>query len=113
MTLFRSLLAALSKAAAYRLPLLGLGALFSGILQPVREWVAERMGVVIEAIMGVVDPVLEWVDGLLRPIREFLDSLTDRKSTRLNSSHVAISYAVFCLKKKNNTGTNTQSEHVC
>src|SRR5690625_6479797 len=30
--------------------------------------------------------------------REFLD----RKSTRLNSSHVAISYAVFCLKKKNN-----------
>src|SRR5690606_26689103 len=27
---------------------------------------------------------------------------TDRKSTRLNSSHVKISYAVFCLKKKNN-----------
>src|SRR5690625_5346441 len=27
---------------------------------------------------------------------------TDRKSTRLNSSHVAISYAVFCLKKKRN-----------
>src|SRR5207253_6922805 len=29
-------------------------------------------------------------------------SSQDRKSTRLNSSHVAISYAVFCLKKKNN-----------
>src|SRR5207253_10284649 len=28
------------------------------------------------------------------------DSFRDRKSTRLNSSHVAISYAVFCLKKK-------------
>src|SRR5690625_4060656 len=28
------------------------------------------------------------------------DNTTDRKSTRLNSSHVAISYAVFCLKKK-------------
>src|SRR5436305_10734525 len=27
---------------------------------------------------------------------------TDRKSTRLNSSHVRISYAVFCLKKKKN-----------
>src|SRR5690606_41684391 len=27
-------------------------------------------------------------------------TLTDRKSTRLNSSHVKISYAVFCLKKK-------------
>src|SRR5690349_23851448 len=29
------------------------------------------------------------------------DALRDRKSTRLNSSHVEISYAVFCLKKKN------------
>src|SRR5690348_17566362 len=29
------------------------------------------------------------------------DSLPDRKSTRLNSSHPSISYAVFCLKKKN------------
>src|SRR2546422_7375224 len=29
--------------------------------------------------------------------------LRDRKSTRLNSSHGYISYAVFCLKKKNNT----------
>src|SRR3712207_8706650 len=28
-------------------------------------------------------------------------SITDRKSTRLNSSHANISYAVFCLKKKN------------
>src|SRR3989442_6525957 len=31
-----------------------------------------------------------------------LRSLLDRKSTRLNSSHVRISYAVFCLKKKTN-----------
>src|SRR5256885_1757543 len=30
-------------------------------------------------------------------------STTDRKSTRLNSSHLVISYAVFCLKKKNDT----------
>src|SRR5690348_17654414 len=30
------------------------------------------------------------------------ESRTDRKSTRLNSSHPSISYAVFCLKKKNN-----------
>src|SRR5262245_64407436 len=29
-------------------------------------------------------------------------ALTDRKSTRLNSSHLGISYAVFCLKKKKN-----------
>src|ERR1035438_9251003 len=32
---------------------------------------------------------------------------TDRKSTRLNSSHLGISYAVFSLKKKNNTKTTT------
>src|SRR5690349_23604515 len=31
---------------------------------------------------------------------------TDRKSTRLNSSHVEISYAVFCLKKKKKTKNN-------
>src|SRR5690554_7427612 len=31
----------------------------------------------------------------------------DRKSTRLNSSHVRISYAVFCLKKKTNNGPIT------
>src|SRR5262245_66572816 len=30
-------------------------------------------------------------------------STEDRKSTRLNSSHLGISYAVFCLKKKRNT----------
>src|SRR5690625_5575097 len=29
-----------------------------------------------------------------------MSGVSDRKSTRLNSSHVAISYAVFCLKKK-------------
>src|SRR3712207_7781644 len=31
-----------------------------------------------------------------------VDEQQDRKSTRLNSSHANISYAVFCLKKKNN-----------
>src|SRR5436305_9243952 len=36
---------------------------------------------------------------VLRILRE-LPSGRDRKSTRLNSSHVRISYAVFCLKKK-------------
>src|SRR3712207_8567755 len=35
-------------------------------------------------------------------------SWVDRKSTRLNSSHANISYAVFCLKKKKIKNTNTQ-----
>src|SRR3712207_7050422 len=42
--------------------------------------------------------------GFARAAREFVDDLQDqvrdRKSTRLNSSHANISYAVFCLKKK-------------
>src|SRR5690606_41507789 len=36
----------------------------------------------------------------------------DRKSTRLNSSHVKISYAVFCLKKKTNTQKQQQQKHI-
>src|SRR5690349_25040691 len=35
-----------------------------------------------------------------RDFRRFAPRRPDRKSTRLNSSHVEISYAVFCLKKK-------------
>src|SRR5256885_3896730 len=33
------------------------------------------------------------------------EAAQDRKSTRLNSSHLVISYAVFCLKKKNNSAS--------
>src|SRR5690554_7342195 len=36
---------------------------------------------------------------------------SDRKSTRLNSSHVRISYAVFCLKKKKKNISNPLSEN--
>src|SRR2546426_2022421 len=43
----------------------------------------------------------EWVLGIdpIDGTRQYRDR-TDRKSTRLNSSHLVISYAVFCLKKK-------------
>src|SRR5437763_3916399 len=37
---------------------------------------------------------------------------SDRKSTRLNSSHRCISYAVFCLKKKNKTTRKTMKTEV-
>src|SRR5436309_9101007 len=37
---------------------------------------------------------------------------SDRKSTRLNSSHVKISYAVFCLKKKKKTKTLHSSKNI-
>src|SRR5436305_8347524 len=52
-----------------------------------------------------VDPVRD--DGAVVVARtaRCADPRGDRKSTRLNSSHVRISYAVFCLKKKNKTQT--------
>src|SRR5438128_3754886 len=43
------------------------------------------------------------VDGRSPVHRIGSDGMGDRKSTRLNSSHGSISYAVFCLKKKKNT----------
>src|SRR2546429_2194941 len=43
---------------------------------------------------------------------EVHDMIRDRKSTRLNSSHGYISYAVFCLKKKNMSNHTSVSEHV-
>src|SRR5438477_3455343 len=36
----------------------------------------------------------------------------DRKSTRLNSSHMSISYAVFCLKKKKKNNRNKLANHL-
>src|SRR5690349_22489120 len=41
------------------------------------------------------------------PDNKYVHPYPDRKSTRLNSSHVEISYAVFCLKKKKNKKNNT------
>src|SRR5256885_8427731 len=56
--------------------------------------------------LGRVCAVGRW-DGFLRaaatPRLMQANAAGDRKSTRLNSSHLVISYAVFCLKKKNST----------
>src|SRR3712207_8856075 len=57
---------------------------------------AERVGVVVGCVDD--DRVLQ-PEPVLQPRRQ-VDVDLDRKSTRLNSSHANISYAVFCLKKK-------------
>src|SRR3712207_7565142 len=49
----------------------------------------------------VLDPSSFYVISLTAAAGYFILYLLDRKSTRLNSSHANISYAVFCLKKKN------------
>src|SRR5690349_24014120 len=57
---------------------------------------------------GVSPGSLPWITGCCGSIPEISKGSSparysrDRKSTRLNSSHVEISYAVFCLKKKKN-----------
>src|SRR5207249_9597349 len=50
-----------------------------------------------------VDAVHEFLVGIGAKIVHPPEDGRDRKSTRLNSSHVSISYAVFCLKKKKNS----------
>src|SRR5437773_6660471 len=59
-------------------------------------------------------PLMKGVLEKLQPIRRpGLVGREDRKSTRLNSSHITISYAVFCLKKKNDIGILTSHSNAC
>src|SRR5258708_28209061 len=62
-----------------------------------------------EAVGGVVPKVIMLVACVIleQAIRVASEN-EDRKSTRLNSSHQIISYAVFCLKKKKNTKTHIE-----
>src|SRR5437870_9654770 len=56
-----------------------------------------------DTAMSVTSWFAKWMAKPLKPsaiIEQDGQPAADRKSTRLNSSHVAISYAVFCLKKK-------------
>src|SRR2546430_3597723 len=64
---------------------------------------AQLPGVANEA----TDQLRQFLDGQLRAAGEIDRLGADRKSTRLNSSHSQISYAVFCLKKKKSTNNTT------
>src|SRR2546430_6227592 len=69
------------------------------------SWTAIRRHVPVKGAASPDDPALAryWAERR-KKVKPPLDSYTlrlDRKSTRLNSSHSQISYAVFCLKKKN------------
>src|SRR5699024_11522792 len=56
----------------------------------------------IQLVMSGLTVAIYWIGAILINNAGFDMKLTllDRKSTRLNSSHVSISYAVYCLKKK-------------
>src|SRR2546426_5408405 len=68
---------------------------------------AANVGAGPDIVLGFFDEPHLWPDKLV-PVTDLADYLgrkyggwfPDRKSTRLNSSHLVISYAVFCLKKK-------------
>src|SRR2546426_9072996 len=59
--------------------------------------------------VGEADVVKIYVGGLPQHPEPPLNYQIDRKSTRLNSSHLVISYAVFCLKKKKNNAERNMS----
>src|SRR5690348_17877226 len=61
--------------------------------QPVTEAAKPVVSTVAQPVAEVAKPVASAVAEVAKPV-------ADRKSTRLNSSHPSISYAVFCLKKK-------------
>src|SRR5699024_12610438 len=88
-TLFRSIISTLPSA--------GLGALLALQLFGSELTVIAFIGIIL--LIGIVKKNgIMLVDFALEGERR--GGLSDRKSTRLNSSHVSISYAVFCLKKK-------------
>src|SRR3989442_11680647 len=70
--------------------------LFRSLVQSAREGSSSRGGEAALAEAGGAPAG----DSILGSGHEFVSKRIDRKSTRLNSSHVRISYAVFCLKKK-------------
>src|SRR5207245_994628 len=86
-----------------------LGAIFAGVATPTE---AASVGAVGGIVLTMIKRKFTW--GMLRNVMEATTRITslafiilvgancfgDRKSTRLNSSHGSISYAVFCLKKK-------------
>src|SRR5207249_6991247 len=67
-----------------------------------RSWTAGKWSESPDAVV-MEEPLQLLLDG--EPLSVVMRT-PDRKSTRLNSSHVSISYAVFCLKKKKNKKMN-------
>src|SRR5688572_32579540 len=61
-----------------------------------------RRAQTVEARVEIAESILD---------RREMQQIADRKSTRLNSSHSQISYAVFCLKKKKNQNDSQSNNH--
>src|SRR5207253_3414823 len=71
------------------------GILFATVVWPLLRHARREAGEIVPLAVSPAAAAPEHPPVPCRTLRDL-----DRKSTRLNSSHVAISYAVFCLKKK-------------
>src|SRR5690625_5611353 len=94
-----------TQAAAPQITLLFIGLMLAMLLAALNQTV---LSTALPTIVGELDGVdlMPWVitsyiltSTIVMPLYGRIGDQIDRKSTRLNSSHVAISYAVFCLKK--------------
>src|SRR3712207_7135062 len=87
--------------------------LFRSRARMTQDWLAEHRPEIEVHYLPSYSPELNPDEGVNADLKQAVPrkAPADRKSTRLNSSHANISYAVFCLKKKkkekNKTNTNT------
>src|SRR4051794_41267421 len=73
------------------------------MLGKVADFYEAEVDAKVKALTALLEPIMiVFVGGIVGFIVISMYLPIDRKSTRLNSSHPSISYAVFCLKKKKN-----------
>src|SRR5438034_11218627 len=70
------------------------------VIEAEREFYERHNANVHRGIYMLSEEATELYEGAREKLARFIGASEDRKSTRLNSSHTVISYAVFCLKKK-------------
>src|SRR3712207_8690149 len=80
--------------------------LFRSSLRPVATRLSELLGKEVKFVAATRGAELE---ATVNSLKNGEIMMLDRKSTRLNSSHANISYAVFCLKKKTNNNIHTDN----
>src|SRR5256885_12019845 len=76
--------------------------LFRSLTELAPRFLRAPVTALVETLAAIPSVVIGlWGILVLGPVlRDHVEPAQDRKSTRLNSSHLVISYAVFCLKKK-------------
>src|SRR2546430_5920051 len=77
--------------------------LFRSALRVLQSKIPEEIQPLTVALLASDRDGMRQFQASIQSIQHEISQLKDRKSTRLNSSHSQISYAVFCLKKKKQT----------